>query len=101
MSSNRFSRCAFAIFALLTALVVVPFPVQAQEARRPVQRFQAVAFLGDDSLAGIWKFVVSLLPQGRSKEGMSIDPNGGSNRQGATPSTSKDEGPMIDPNGRQ
>jgi hypothetical protein len=100
MPSNRFFHRVFAVFALLAALVLVSIPVQAQEARRPVQRLQAVTVFGDGG-AGIWRFVVSLLPRVMSKEGMTIDPNGGSNHQGATPNTSKDEGPTIDPNGRQ
>ena len=100
MSPNRFSHRAFAVFALLTALVVVPFPVQAQEARRPVQRFQAVTFLGDGSLEGIWRFVLSLLPQGRSNEGMTIDPNGGHQGTATTSSAFNNEGVLIDPNGR-
>jgi hypothetical protein len=104
MSTNRaFYRVSTAL-VLLAALVLTGLPAGAQAARQPVQRFQAVAAFGDGGLARIWRFVARLLPSGFSKEGMSIDPNGGSNHQGVvvTPAgTVGDEGPTIDPNGRQ
>jgi hypothetical protein len=100
MSPNRASYRAFAVFFLLTALVLASLPAGAQAARQPLQRFQAVAVFGD----GIWRFFANLLPQGLRKEGMTIDPNGGPNHQGAvvTPvGVLNDEGTSIDPDGRK
>ena len=104
MSQNRASYRVSTVLLLLAALVLAGLPAGAQTARPPVQRFQAVAAFGDGGLAGIWKFFASLLPQGVRKEGVLIDLNGAPNHQGAlvTPAgTLDDEGPSIDPNGRQ
>lgn len=98
MSKNTLSHRAFAGFVLLAILVLVGLPAQARETHPPVRHAHSVTASGD----GIWGFVLNLLPQGMWKEGMSIDPNGAPNHQGAASSpTGKDEGPMIDPNGRQ
>ncbi|HEY0556590.1 MAG TPA: hypothetical protein VGG20_20210 [Thermoanaerobaculia bacterium] len=105
MSTNRVSNRVSIVLVLLAVLVVLTgLPAGAQAARQPAHRFQAVAVFGDGGLAGIWKFFADLLPRGLRKEGMSIDPNGNPNHQGAlvTPAgTLEDEGPSIDPNGRQ
>jgi len=104
MSQNRASYRVSTVLLLLAALVLAGLPAGAQTARPPVQRFQAVAAFGDGGLVGLWRFVARLLPSGFSKEGMSIDPNGAPSHQGAlvTPAgTLGDEGPTIDPNGRQ
>jgi hypothetical protein len=103
MSTNRASNRVSTVLVLLAALVLTGLPAGAQAARQPAHRLQAVAVFGDGGLAGIWKFFADLLPRGLRKEGMSIDPNGNPNHQGAlvTPAgTLDDEGPSIDPNGR-
>jgi hypothetical protein len=98
MSKNTFSHRAFALLFLLAALVLAGLPAQARETRSPVRHAHGVTVAGD----GIWRFVLNLLPQGMWKEGMSIDPNGAPNPQGAASApVGKDEGHTIDPNGRQ
>jgi hypothetical protein len=104
MSTNRNFHRAFTLFLLLGVIALGGLPAGAQTARRPAQRFLSVAVSGDGALAGLWRFVASLLPGGLRKEGMTIDPNGGPNHQGVVavpPGTLDDEGPTIDPNGRQ
>jgi len=99
MLSNRVSRRAFPLLVLLAALVLAGVPAQAQPAHRPVTGRQAAAAAGEKSLVRFWHFMTNLM-----KEGMSIDPNGGSHGAGTTTVPAgggSDEGTSIDPNGRQ
>jgi hypothetical protein len=96
------NRASYRVFALLTVLVFASVSSQAQAVHQPVHRLQAVAVFGDGG-ARIWRFLASLLPEGTRKEGMTIDPNGAPNHQGAATSPTSsftDEGMSIDPNGR-
>lgn len=98
MSTNRAPRRIFNALALLAVLVLASLPAQARPVRNPVSDLPTVAF------SRIWRFVADLWkPALPTKEGMSIDPNGGSH--GGTPVPSPgahtDEGTSIDPNGRQ
>jgi hypothetical protein len=96
MSSKPASQRIFFAFALLAALVLASLPAQARPVRRPTTGSRSVAVPGDTALTGIWRFVMGLWPGGTAKEGVLIDPNGGTNHAG-TP----DEGMSIDPNGRK
>jgi hypothetical protein len=98
MSKNAFTHRAFVRLFLLAALVLAGLPAQARETHPPVRHAHGVTAPGD----GIWRFVLNLLPQGMWKAGVLIDPNGAPNPQGAASApVGKDEGPSIDPNGRQ
>jgi hypothetical protein len=90
MSTNRASRRALTVFSLLATLVFASLPAQGRTAHRPATDRHAVAASGENGLARVWSFLVSLWPQGMEKEGMTIDPNGGLNHEGTS----------IDPNGR-
>jgi hypothetical protein len=96
MLPNRTPQSVFTVFALLALLVLASLPAQARPVRHPAAGRHAVAASGENSLARIWSFLVSLLPQG-TKEGMSIDPNGAT-APGGDPD---DEGTSIDPDGRK
>jgi len=99
MLSNRVSRRAFPLLVLLAALVLAGVPAQAQPAHRPVMGRQAAAAAGENGLAHFWRSVTNLM-----KEGVLIDPNGGSHGAGTTivpAGGGSDEGTSIDPNGRQ
>jgi hypothetical protein len=99
MSHNLNVRRGFTAFALLVALLFASLPAQARPARRAASGPWKVAVLGEDAFAwvrnlfaGLWtKEGVTIDPNGgKAPEGMSIDPNGGLD----------DEGMSIDPNGR-
>ena len=99
MVPNRASRSVFSVLILLAVFALASVPAQGQAVRRPVTGSQAVAASGENGLARLWRFVASLI-----KEGMSIDPNGGSHGAGTTTvpvGGGSDEGVTIDPNGRQ
>lgn len=105
MLKNHASYRAFPVLALLAALLLASLPAQAQPSRRPAAGFPAVAAFGENGLARFWSFVAHLWQPGvMTKEGMSIDPNGGKNGA-VTPvnpaSSGSDEGTSIDPDGRQ
>jgi len=95
MLPNRSPQSVFTVFALMALLVLASLPAQARPVRHPAAGRHAVAVSGDNSLAWIWSFLVSLWPQG-TKEGMSIDPNGATAPSGDL----DDEGMTIDPDGR-
>lgn len=99
MSSKPASQRIFLIFILLAALVFASLPVQARPVHRPETSRNSVAVSGDNALASLWRFVASLWPQGTTKEGMSIDPNGNTNHTGTSTGDLIDEGMSIDPNG--
>jgi hypothetical protein len=99
MVPNRASRSVFFVLVLLATLVLASVPAQSQPVRRPVTGHRAVAVSGENGLSRIWSSLVNLM-----KEGMSIDPNGGSHGAGTTTvpvGGGSDEGVTIDPNGRQ
>jgi len=98
MVSNRSSRSVFSVLFLLAALVLASVPAQAQPVRRPMTGPRVVAASGENGLSRLWSSLVNLM-----KEGMSIDPNGGSHGAGTTTvpvGGGSDEGVTIDPNGR-
>jgi hypothetical protein len=102
MSSKPASQRIFCAFALLAALVLASLPVQARPVRRPATDRYSVAVPGDTALSGIWSFAVSLWTRGTAKEGVLIDPNGGTNHAGTSTTPTGDlidEGVTIDPNG--
>lgn len=90
MSRNRNACRAFTAFALLLILTFVSLPVQAQPARSSVVAPWKVAVVGEAAFAWIRTFFARLWPQGGTKEGVLIDPNGGFD----------EEGTSIDPDGR-
>ena len=100
MSSKPASHRVFFVFVLLATLVLTGLPAQARPIHRSAVSRNSVAVSGDTILSGIWRFVVSLWP-GRTttKEGMSIDPNGGTHPAGTSAGDLIDEGTSIDPNG--
>jgi hypothetical protein len=103
MSTNRASCRALTVFSLLATLVLVSLPAQGRTAHRPVAGLHAVAASGENGLARLWSFFVSLWPQGMEKEGMTIDPNGSPNHEGVTIDPNgglNHEGTSIDPDGR-
>jgi hypothetical protein len=89
MLPNRYPQSIFTVFALLAVLVLASLPAQARPVRHPATDRHAVAASGENSLVRIWSFLVNLWPQG-TKEGVTIDPNGGLDGEGMS----------IDPNGR-
>jgi len=102
MLPNRYLQSVSTVFALLAVLVLASLPAQARPVRHPAADRHAVAASGENGLARIWSFLVSLWPQG-TKEGMTIDPNGAPRPQGMTTAPSgdlDDEGMSIDPDGR-
>jgi hypothetical protein len=101
MLSKSAYRPVFFTFALLAALILASLPVQARTVRRPTTSRNSVAASGDNSLSGIWRFVVSLWPRGTTKEGTSIDPDGNANHTGTSAGDLIDEGVTIDPNGNK
>jgi hypothetical protein len=103
MSTNHASRRALTVFSLLATLVLASLPAQGRTAHRPVAGRHAVTASGENGLARLWSFLVSLWPQGMEKEGMTIDPNGSPNHVGVTVDPNgglNDEGMTIDPDGR-
>jgi hypothetical protein len=103
MSTNRASCRALTVFSLLATLVLASLPAQGRTIHHPATDRHAVAATGENGLARLWSFFVSLWPQGMEKEGMSIDPNGSPNHEGVTvdPNGGLDgEGMSIDPDGR-
>lgn len=93
MSPKRSLRRAFAVF-LLAVLLLAGLPAQA----RPFPR--EVAALGENGLSRLWDLFVSLW---NTKEGTSIDPNGGKDDEGVTidpDEADTEEGMSIDPNGQ-
>jgi hypothetical protein len=103
MSTNRASRRALTVFSLLATLVLASLPAQGRTAHRPVADRHAVAASGENGLARVWSFLVSLWPQGMAKEGVLIDPNGSPNHEGVTVDPNRGlnhEGMSIDPDGR-
>lgn len=99
MSTNRTPQSVFTVFALLAVLVLASLPAQARTVRHPAKQRSTVAVSGDNGLARIWSFLLSLT----AKEGMTIDPNGAPKPQGMTTAPSgglDDEGVTIDPDGR-
>ena len=99
MSSKPASQRIFLVFVLLFALVLAGLPAQARTIRRPTTSRNSVAVSGDNTLTGLWSFIVSLWPRGTTKEGMSVDPNGGTNHTGTSAGDLIDEGMSIDPDG--
>jgi len=102
MLPNRSPQSVFTVFALLGLLVLASLPAQARPVRHPGAGRHAVAVSGENGLARIWSFLVSLWPQG-TKEGMTIDPDGAPKPQGMTTAPggdTDDEGMSIDPDGR-
>jgi len=101
MLPNRYPQSVLAVFALLAVLIPASLPAQARPVHHPAADRHAVAVSGDNGLARIWSFLVSLWPQG-TKEGMTIDPNGAPKPQGMTAPSGDldDEGVTIDPDGR-
>jgi hypothetical protein len=103
MSTNRSSQSVFTVFALLATLVLASLPAQGRTVHRPTAGRHAVTASGDNSLARLWSFLVSLWPQGMAKEGMSIDPNGSPRHEGTSIDPNgglNHEGMTIDPDGR-
>ncbi|HKI03039.1 MAG TPA: hypothetical protein VKK31_13775 [Thermoanaerobaculia bacterium] len=90
MSRNLSLHRAFAVFALLLALVFVSLPAQARPVRPTVSGASKVTVVGEAAFAWIRSFFAGLWSQGTTKEGMSIDPNG----------ALSEEGTSIDPDGR-
>ena len=104
MSTNRASRRVLTVFTLLVTLVLASLPAQAGTARHPAAARQVVAAFGENSLSRVWSLFVNLWPQGMTKEGVTIDPDGAAHHAGVTISPDagrNDEGTSIDPNGRQ
>ena len=99
MSSKPASHRVFFVFVLLAALVLTSLPTQARQVHRSTASRNSVAVSGDTILSGLWRFAVSLWPHGTTKEGMSIDPNGGTHQAGTSTGDLIDEGTSIDPNG--
>lgn len=99
MSSKPASHRVFFAFVLLATLVLTSLPAQARTVHRSTVSRNSVAVSGDTVLSGIWRFVVSLWPGGMTKEGTSIDPNGGTHQAGTSAGDLIDEGTSIDPNG--
>lgn len=99
MSSKPASHRVFFVFFLLAVLVLASLPAQARMVHRPTTTRNSVAVSGDTALSGIWRFVVSLWPGGTTKEGVLIDPNGGTNHTGTSTGDLIDEGTSIDPDG--
>jgi hypothetical protein len=99
MSSRSAFHRVFFVFALLAAFIFASLPAQARTIRRPTTSRNSVAVSGDNALASLWRFVVSLWPRGTSKEGVLIDPNGGTHQVGTSAGDLIDEGTSIDPNG--
>jgi len=94
MSHNLHHRRGFTVFFLLVVLAFASLPAQARPARRSASVAWKVAVLGEDTFAWVRSLFAGLWPQGVTKEGTSIDPNGG------TAGALDDEGRSIDPNGR-
>ena len=104
MSRNRASSRVLTVIALLTVLILASLPAQAEPGRHPATGVQAVAAFGESSLVRILNFFRSLWPQGMTKEGITIDPDGARNHLGTSVDPTgglTDEGVTIDPNGRQ
>jgi len=89
----------FFTFVLLAALVLAGLPVEARTVHRSTASHNSVAVSGDNALTSLWRFVVSLWPRGTTKEGVLIDPNGGTNHAGTSAGDLIDEGTSIDPDG--
>ncbi len=103
MSTNRAPQSVFAIFALLATLVLASLPAQGRTIRRPAADRHAVAVSGENGLARVWSFLVSLWLQGMANEGVLIDPNGALNHEGMSIDPNgglNHEGMSIDPDGR-
>jgi hypothetical protein len=103
MPTNRAPQSVFTILALLATLVLASLPAQGRTVHRPAADRHAVAASGENALARLWSFLVSLWPQGMAKEGMTIDPNGSPNHEGTSIDPNgglNDEGMTIDPDGR-
>jgi len=102
MSHNLNLRRGFTAFVLLVALLFASLPAQARPARGAVSGAWKVAVLGEDAFVWVRSLFARLLPQGTTKEGMSIDPNGGKGPEGTSIDPNgglDDEGVLIDPNG--
>jgi hypothetical protein len=115
MSTQR--RNAFPMVVLAAALALLPVLAQAEQARRGGPVFpapgvqQAVGLAGDQDgepvgfLSALWRLLVGSW----AKNGMTIDPNGGTHAiqpprgagvvDGGTAALSAKEGMTIDPNG--
>jgi hypothetical protein len=102
MSHNFNSRRGFTAFVLLVALLFASLPAQARPAHGTVSGAWNVAVLGEDAFAWVRSLFAGLLPQGTTKEGTSIDPDGGKAPEGTSIDPNgglNDEGVLIDPNG--
>lgn len=115
MSTQR--RNAFPMVVLAAALALLPVLAQAEQARRDGPAFpaagarQAAGFAGDRGeervgfLSALWRLLVGSW----AKNGMTIDPNGGTHAiqpprgagltEGGAAAFSAKEGMTIDPNG--
>ena len=103
MSHNLNLRRGFTTFVLLVALLFASLPAQAKPACRAVPGVWKVAVLGEDAFVWVRSLFARLLPQGATKEGMSIDPDGGKAPEGTSIDPDgglDDEGMSIDPDGR-
>jgi hypothetical protein len=103
MSHNLNPRRGFTAFIILVILVFGSLPAQAQPVRRAASGAWKVAVLGEDALAWVRSLFTGLWSQGATKEGTSIDPNGGKAPERVTIDPNgglDDEGMSIDPNGR-
>jgi hypothetical protein len=84
---------AFPAVLLLAALFLAGLPAQAQPLRSSGTGLPSVAAFGENGLTQLWSFVSRLWrPAMATKEGMSIDPNGGKGSGGGAP---------VNPNGSQ
>ena len=102
MLPNRASQSVFTVFTLLAALVFASLPAQARTVHHPAAGRHTVAVSGDNGLARIVSFLVSLWPQG-TKEGVTIDPDGAPKPHGMTTAPGgdlDDSGITVDPDGR-
>ena len=102
MSRNSGIRFVLCVLALFLVSVFTSRPAPAQPLRRPAAGIAKVAVLGEGALRWVRDLLAGLLPQGTTKEGMSIDPDGSQNPQGTPvdPDGGLDgEGMSIDPNG--
>ena len=93
MSHNLNLRRGFTAFVLLVALLFASLPAQARPTRGAVSGPWKVAVLGEDAFAWVRSLFAGLWTRSVTKEGVTIDPNGGRAR------ALDDEGVLIDPNG--
>ena len=103
MSHNLHHRRGFTVFFLLVVLAFASLPAQARPARRSASVAWKVAVLGEDAFAWVRSLFAGLWTRSMTKEGVTIDPNGGKAPEGTSIDPNgglDDEGMSIDPDGR-